>query len=123
MNFFCVFALLGYQKQKYRKEIWWYVKKNVYLCIVVWRIHKRCPTDRIADTNMQNEQHNTLTQREKYPPLSHCSSVSYSVLLQCNTSPAAHGQPRAGGAFLLLRKRLARAIYFSDANIFNQLYV
>ena len=26
------------------------------------------PTDRITDTNMQNEQHNTLILREKYPP-------------------------------------------------------
>lgn len=51
---------------------------------------------------MQNKWYNMLTQREKYPPLSHCSSVSYSVLLQCNTSPAAHGQPRVGGAFLLV---------------------
>ena len=81
------------------------------------------PTDRITDTNMQKERHNTLTQREKYPPLLCCSSVSYSVLLQCNTSPAAHGKTRVGGAFLLIRKRLERAIYFSDVNIFNQLYV
>lgn len=52
---------------------------------------------------MQNEQHNTLIQREKCPPLLlHCSSVSYTVLLQCNTSPAAHGQPRAGGALSYL---------------------
>ena len=57
------------------------------------------PTDRITDTNMQNEHYNTLILREKYPILSRCSSVSYSVLLQCNTSPAAHGQPRAGVFF------------------------
>lgn len=46
---------------------------------------------------MQNVRHNTLTHREKYPIL-RCNCVSYSVFLQCNTSPAAHGQPRAGGA-------------------------
>lgn len=51
---------------------------------------------------MQNKWYNTLTHREKYPPLSDCSSVSYTVLLQRNTSPAAHGQPRASGAFLLV---------------------
>ena len=81
------------------------------------------PTDRITDTNMQKERHNTLTQREKYPPLLHYSSVSYTVLLQCNTSPAAHGQPRVGGAFLFIRELMVRVKYFSDVHIFNQLYV
>lgn len=50
---------------------------------------------------MQNKWYNTLTQREKYPPLLDCNSVSYTVLLQRNTSPAAHGQPRVGGALSL----------------------
>ena len=75
------------------------LKKNRNFATLFGVSISNAPTDRITDTNMQNEQHNTLILREKYPILSRCSSVSYSVLLQCNTSPAAHGQPRAGGAF------------------------
>lgn len=92
------------QSSKLKKTAEWQ-KIRIFATSLEFTHDRPCPIDRQRqqqDTNMQNERHNTLTQREKYPPLSDCNSVSYSVPLQCNTSPAAHGQPRAGGAFLLV---------------------
>ena len=72
---------------------------------------------------MQNKWYNTLTQREKYPPLSDCNSVSYTTSLQCITSPAAHGQPRAGGAFLFSKNQVMEKDCLVEKSAINNQYV